>query len=299
MKNFVLFFFICGIQLSFLSCGSDNELTENPTFNSPPPASNTGTPVFSGDYDGNTLEATNIIGRKIGDILYIKGDVGGDSISLSATSTQVGTYTTADDGMNGFYYYTNNETYSSTFVPSPDGVINITKYDASNNIISGNFSGTMRDIAAINDISVTNGVFKNIKLTTEAAQDAGDMDAQIDGAPFTAYACVYRDTYLTAGQDVISGSNTGASQSITFQIKEPLSEKTYTMSKTNHTALYVSDLSSGADPSEDYYTSESGSLTITSIDQTNGTVEGTFNFTGTNTFLDSVVVDQGSFEAIF
>ena len=116
------------------------------------------------------------------------------------------------------------------------------------------------------------------------------MSATIDGNSWTA---VTRVTVRESGKFNITGTSIDG-QVINLTTFSD-SVKTYTLqppTSMQFSGLYNPDATA---PATDNYLATTGTVTITSIDETNKKVSGTFEFTGKKNLTESVSITNGTF----
>jgi hypothetical protein len=301
LSNRIFFFFT--IIALIIGCKKEEPLSPNEQA-SPPTSSNVDafgnpinfkTPAFSALINGDLFEAKSVRGFKTANLMAINGRDGLDSFSITTNNIVPGVYFTKDDGLNSINYFSAATfgSYSSAFLSNSNAKVQITKYDPMTRMVDGIFSGQVWDAMNDDTLQITQGKFKNVKLTEMPFQPIGKMEADIDKNKFISYHCIYRDS---TGFYQIVGSNTGYSQSISFQFDTTLKKKAYSVSTATNSEIEVYYMKNILGPNSSSYEGEKGMVNITTINSE--MIKGNFQFTAFDFNGDSVVVKNGMFEAV-
>lgn len=153
MKKLNLIFILLALLALSSGCKKDKDENENL------PAS------FSAKVEGVFWTGTKIVAVHASgsDLIQItaSGASQTEQIVLAFTGSGPGTYEMGDDNLGSCSIGGN--VFTTIFDNTPTGSIVITKYDATNGIISGTFSFVGEDING-NDFAVTEGKFENLVL---------------------------------------------------------------------------------------------------------------------------------------
>lgn len=281
------------MAIGFTACDVEpvdpNLLGEQPVDNTPA--------AFQVDFSESTYQATTT-----------SAVVSNGMITITATRTSGGTFTITVPAATGttstplITYTPSNAVvgmYTNIGLTGISGSVTISSFNATTHKVTGtfNFTGYWSDTAANQpNVIFTNGIFTNIAYTGDGVEEpAGDplFEVKIDGTLYTA------DTYeASVGGGLIGvGGFRGTNGEYVAIVIEGLTEGTYT---TEALFAYSPDGDEDNTYSNVSFTGgeDTGSVTITEIDETNHTISGTFHFTG---YLDGAAdksFTDGKFENI-
>ncbi len=326
-KNYVLFLLLFALGISFTSCTKDfedglnynngNQEAGNGNGNNP-----AGTGVFKATVGGNAFVANSSSAIVTDNFVLIAGirTSNKDVIQITLPSNKVGTYTWAnseDDGEKFVLSY-GLATDENPFISASNevaeffgvknytdtAIVTITAVDKTKKTISGTFQFTgFRDIGDDKTETkiITNGSFTNISYTETAPVEESDgfLNAKIDGVDF-AESNIDVASVSSSGVhpyfSIVGVKNGGSDDSVLIGISQSYGVGTYqassvTLNGGGEELVNVANASCILD--DLLYTTESGSLTITSKTATK--IEGTFNFVVSNFTTGKKKTITGSF----
>ena len=182
-----------------------------------------------------------------------------------------GAILTDANGANGGEGYTTNQGNPG----DAGGTVTITKIDQTNKTMSGTFTFKMYRESDSKQVTITEGVFENLKYSTEVPPNAGadaDFKVKIDGTLWTGQ--VVSGTAFN-GQLIISAAESNISKSVGLTMPANVTPGTYSFSSLG---TYMGIYNYGSATSPTTLTSESGTLTITEHNTSTKTIKGTFSF---------------------
>ncbi len=256
--------------------------------------------------------------------LTITGEIAetGERIILVVEDAAVGTFSIiagsgSDNG--GYYYETTDDTnpYVSTSVYGGSGVLDITELDLQTQKMTGTFSfnGARLQLDAdgnpildgsgnpiIENVEITEGIFKKVNFTTE---DEGGGGTPIEDTFFAVVDGVDFETQsVTTTLNIVSGipvvkivAVTEDGKVMRIDLPESLGVGTFDMEQLSDGTKLIS-LYNPATGGENL-TSNPGTITITRFNINTGIVEATFNFTATDPLgIDPTIaeVTEGTFK---
>lgn len=326
-KNYVLFLLLFALGISFTSCTKDfedglnynngNQEAGNGNGNNP-----AGTGVFKATVEGNAFVANSSSAIVTDNFVLIAGirTSNKDVIQITLPSNKVGTYTWAnseDDGEKFVLSY-GLATDENPFISASNevaeffgvknytdtAIVTITAVDKTKKTISGTFQFTgFRDIGDDKTETkiITNGSFTNIPYTETVPVEESDgfLNAKIDGVDF-AESNIDVASVSSSGVhpyfSIVGVKNGGSDDSVLIGISQSYGVGTYqassvTLNGGGEELVNVANASCILD--DLLYTTESGSLTITSKTATK--IEGTFNFVVSNFTTGKKKTITGSF----
>ncbi|MCC9065304.1 DUF6252 family protein [Flavobacterium piscisymbiosum] len=326
-KNYILFLLLFALGISFTSCTKDfedglnynngNQEAGNGNGNNP-----AGTGVFKATVGGNAFVANGSSAIVTDNFVLIAGirTSNKDLIQITLPSNKVGTYTWAnskDDGEKFVLSYGSVDTENPFISASNEvaeffgvknytdtAIVTITAVDKTKKTISGTFQFTgFRDLGDDKTETkiITNGSFTNIPYTETAPVEESDgfLNAKIDGVDF-----VENDIDVASVSSsgvypyfsIVGAKNGGNEDSVRIGVSKSYGVGTYqassvTLNGGGEELVNVANASCTLD--DLLYTTESGSLTITSKTATK--IEGTFNFVVSNFTTGKKKTITGSF----
>lgn len=326
-KNYVLFLLLFALGISFTSCTKDfedglnynngNQEAGNGNGNNPAV-----TGVFKATVGGNAFVANSSSAIVTDNFVLIAGirTSNKDVIQITLPSNKVGTYTWAnseDDGEKFVLSY-GLATDENPFISASNevaeffgvknytdtAIVTITAVDKTKKTISGTFQFTgFRDIGDDKTETkiITNGSFTNIPYTETVPVEESDgfLNAKIDGVDF-AESNIDVASVSSSGVhpyfSIVGVKNGGSDDSVLIGISQSYGVGTYqassvTLNGGGEELVNVANASCILD--DLLYTTESGSLTITSKTATK--IEGTFNFVVSNFTTGKKKTITGSF----
>ncbi|PZR19145.1 MAG: hypothetical protein DI539_14990 [Flavobacterium psychrophilum] len=253
---------------------NNNNNGENP--NNPNNPNNPSGGVFKVDFEGETFVAQSATAKYENGLLVIVGaKAPSEVVSVGVSGTAEGTYT---ETTCSYIPSANSQTGYMNINPATfanNGTVTITEIDYENNTVSGTFSFTAYSVnpaAVPASIVFANGSFENIPVTglpdpgTEPEQY---MKAKVDGQQ------VNFGTIMAApnmGTLMLSGTNAASQEFLTLNLPEDITPGTYALETfSDYYATYLG-FSGTSIPSD------SGTITI--ISHTDGSIKGTFSFSG-------------------
>ena len=326
-KNYVLFLLLFALGISFTSCTKDfedglnynNGNQEAGSGNGNNPA---GTGVFKATVGGNAFVANSSSAIVTDNFVLIAGirTSNKDVIQITLPSNKVGTYTWAnseDDGEKFVLSY-GSATDENPFISASNevaeffgvkdytdtAIVTITAVDKTKKTISGTFQFTgFRDLGDDKTETkiITNGSFANIPYTETAPVEESDgfLNAKIDGVDFAENdidVASVSSSGVYPYYSIVAVKNGGSDDSVLIGISQSYGVGTYqassvTLNGGGEELVNVANASCILD--DLLYTTESGSLTITSKTATK--LEGTFNFVVSNFTTGKKKTITGSF----
>jgi hypothetical protein len=244
--------------------------------------------IFKADIDGQTWDAPISIGYIENGVISITGlDANtGKSITITLQASGTGTYTLDyEDAIEGSYglaynpYLNPPSSYLATNLAEPSsGEVVISEIDETNKTFSGTFNAVAYTGDEQSFVTITNGIFSNVPYENEfPPNEDNSFYAKVDGEEFVENSV---NGALTTLSDYSSIAITAVKNNLeTIGITIPLSLST-PGTYTNFSAIPVQDVIVGQYnlSSTEFYSSQSGSITITLHDTDANRIEGTFNF---------------------
>lgn len=259
--------------------------------------------------DGDEFKTSTQVGATLYagtfNITAIKASTG-ETIVITVSDAQEGTFDLGPDAnaqSGAIYMISGQNAYGSVGVGG-SGEIKITDLDVDNETVSGTFSFTaVRETVDGNGdiitetVEITNGSFTNIDLATSIPGGNSTLAAKVDGDDLNADSVIaLKITFGGNTNIVITANNNTTNQNLSLSFSDELTVGTYSAS-SDYVGMYNPSL--GGDTNN--YAGETGTMTITAIDLTAGTVEGTFSFSAKR--LDpndpdvTYEITEGSFSA--
>ncbi len=290
MTKFIGFSFLMlfGAMLVFsTSCKKDETTTEE---DNPP------TSQMTAKIDGETWTATTTIAQIGNGILNITGlAANGETLTITLIGTEAKTYTLDQLGTEGVAAYIPSgatNSYTTNGNPNAGGTVIITKINLTDSIVSGTFQFVAVETMNIDEKDITEGSFSNIKIVKPQSPTDSELKVDIDGTTWEAPVVM---GLSASGKIILTGSNTTSGKSVMITMPDNAGPGTYDISFFgNYSGQYNAS-------STQFYTSESGSITITEHDDVSKTVKGTFEFLATDSFggLPDVSLTNGSFDVSY
>lgn len=296
MKKILISALAC-LALAFTSCSGDGD------------GGGSSTGSMSAKIDGQSW-STNLVVASVSDfdidgsgtalqLLGTKMDQTSFTLSLPVNGLTVGSHVFSGSDAEGSLSYINSafEFYDSA-EDQGSFTLNITDIDVENGRISGTFSGTLVSFDETQTITITEGKFNNVILTSNSLYSDGTMSLTRDnGTAFTMDETQEDGKYLLIGQATTANGLTlfGYNTTLTsdfgiYNISMPLDVQPGTYSLTSDSGFSAGLSANNNDPE---FNITSGSITITSHNGNN--LVGTFNFTANNG-ATTVHVNNGSFD---
>ncbi len=281
--------------------------------------------VEGNDFITNATTAVLTTSNNVLTLTAVKGDTG-ETIILTVENPAEGTFnlTLGNPSLvnNGSYLdgVDNNNPYISVFAMGGSGQLQLTEFDTTTNKVSGTFSfvavrllldangqpvtdGSGNPVIETRNITV--GSFNKIAFTIDDTAGGGGNNqspndvffAKVDGEDFVADTISTTQT-MVGDTDMINiiGHN-AAGQSIRLDFPQGLGVGTFPMEAlsdgTKIIGLY------NANNAGENLTSNPGTLTISEYNTGEGTIKGTFEFTGSDPLnIDPTIVEitEGNFE---
>jgi hypothetical protein len=299
MKNlkFLTGIFLILTAFTFTSC--ENEPID-PSIDLNNPTGPSGPVVFKADFSGSTWNATAAQANISSGLISIVGFRGanGEGFGFQILGTTTGTY---QANQNLLVYTPANSEYGYWSIdPNNEetntGSITISEIDTVNHTISGtfNFTGYWSDTTVTNILPTvfTNGVFENIPYETSVPVSDDSFYAKVNGVEFVEDqidgALITEVSGMPDQISVVGSMDAG--DSVGLNIVRSLGLGTYQMTGSFDDQVKIMCVFDDL-----LYTSESGSITITS--KTSTRIAGTFtgvvkNFTTSAT----KTISQGTFD---
>ncbi len=237
--------------------------------------------------DGNEFKASTQVGATLYagtfNITAIKPSTG-ETIVITVSNAEEGVFDLGPDAnaQSGAVYMISGQDAYGSVGEGGSGQIKITKLDVNNETASGTFSFTAvrQSVDADGNIitetvEITNGAFTNIDLATTIPGGNSTLEAKIDGEDLNADSVTAVEITFGGNTNIaIAANNNTTNQNLSLSFPGDITVGTYDAS-SGFVGMYNPSLGGGTNN----YAAETGTLTITAIDLTAGTVEGTFSFT--------------------
>ena len=282
---------------------------------------------FVATIDGNSFVADGAIAMTLnsGDMVQttISGtNLSGNSISIQILSSGTGTYELSNpvdfdnpgDG-TGMYAQLSSQSFPFVTTMNSTGTVEITEYDTDNLVVSGTFSfEAEREVenedgsTDVETVSITEGEFTNIQLQIQGDGNGGEGsggEGEGEGSGEDAIFQVELDEELFEGEEIQAVNNEDGLQIgakngtilVSLQIFDPAIGDFDLGNEDEAIVYYTLD---AEDEDAPLYISNSGTITISSIDFSTNTVSGSFVGTVSDVFGDQseVVMTNGVFENI-
>jgi len=256
-------------------------------------------PLFRMILNTEEFSSENAQGVKVGDEIIISAGDNGGQIRINITDFIPGTYSgVGKNKVSNQIKYTNasgEQFISNRQDEISDAQIIINHFNEDESRISGRVTGLLYDLNFKKDIYITNGVFNGLFID---APFLGRMSAVADGENFNSLNCFYSSTKTSEGYlDRVIARSKDDSLRITFQIEEKIKVGTYHFGDTIASGVYNSNVFS-SNKQQNEYTSEAGSIVITSIDSVRNKLKGNFNFEAKNQNGETINIHSGNFNAL-
>jgi hypothetical protein len=233
---------------------------------------------------GGYIVITGISNDKKNFIIQLE-DQGATTYQLDQQNLNVAALTDENEVNN--YSYTTNQGQD---INDAGGTVTVTKIDQTNKTISGTFSFKMfRDIDS-KQLVITEGVFENLKYTTELPPVTGtdaNFKVKIDGTGWTGKNVTGS---VLMGNLMINATELDLSKTVGLSMPADISAGTHNLTQLGpNIGLYISGTTTLA--------SSSGTLTITEHNKTTKLIKGTFNFEAKDLMGGTTVsqLTEGSF----
>ncbi|MEZ4874710.1 MAG: DUF6252 family protein [Flavobacteriaceae bacterium] len=296
MKKITLLFLTI-ISIIFISCSKNND------------ESNNGDSLSDGEaqlsVNGNEFvsQNTDISAVLVNEMMSLQfANLQSDEVvQVTFRNPAIATFDLSITGenYNAGSYVVSNVQYSSLYGEGTGEII-VTSYNTANKTISGNFEFEAYNLS---DESLTiNGIFQNVNYVIETNTTLGNsLNAKIDGMPLipTSVASAEQTSqgYTYYG---IVGTNENSSKAIALFISSEITVGTHKLSSIGYpggaVGQYLKGVGGITPPS--IYTSLDGTITITSYDPVEKTMQGIFVFTAGDPFGQGTTtysISQGEF----
>lgn len=209
------------------------------------------------------------------------------TITITVSGASEGTFDLGEgvNGSAGAYTIGGGNAFLSGFTDG-SGTITITKLDTDNMLASGTFSfvGTRQETVngEIESVTITEGAFTDITLLDEVVGSSDSvMFAKIDGTDFNPEAVTALEITFQGQTTIsISGLSNSTNQNIGITFPADLTVGTYDFDSLPLPGSVIAQYNPNLGGSQTtVFVSIDGSLTITEIDDTAGTIAGSFFFT--------------------
>lgn len=300
MKNhpFIKIFMVFTAIFSLVAC--DDEPLEGEFGETPAPL----IASFKADFDGETFVADQSSAITwMGNTTITGTKDNGETVTLSFSGSGIGTYSLlpAANGSASYQPGDDSHLYVNEFENDTLGVVEITKYDLVNQVASGTFKFMASryvdpevDSLGIETIVFTNGIFENIPLQSDVVTQPEDQNFQVE---LDGELLVGEIITATLNSDGLKISATNGVKKIGFQIFDPVIGSFDLSDETNALVVYDPDYTNDEDFL--FYSSE-GTITITSLNEIEGSVSGDFSGILTELFgsAENIEMTNGIFENI-
>lgn len=280
--------FMLFTAIGFTSCGDDSpELDGSSNGNS--------NSYFKVNFSEDLYTATTAGAEVHNGMITITGTRGqaGEAITMTLTGNTLGTYTDVTmsyiTGAEGTEYVNVNPETGEV-----SGTIKITGVNTSNRTISGKFSFRGWDAPGAEPIAFYNGTFENIPYTGDALPEPlpepvpGDeyYRAKIAGVATELNNVI--DAQPLLDQYALVGSN--GTKSIDIRVPANIVPGTYEITEDMENGIYAMHLDT---TTENGYGATAGTLVI--VENGNGWIKGTFEFTGADIDDNTIEITEGQF----
>lgn len=236
--------------------------------------------IFEVELDGELFVATSIVAFSGEDGLTIEASNGTRRFSVLLPNPFQNNFSLNPSAEQAFMSYqpaSPSSTGGEIYV-AQSGSFNVSNFSDEINIISGTFSGNLREIIALDDnIQMTNGVFQDIVFFNENEIDPQNpnntfMTASIDQNFFSATSIVFS---LSGPNASLTGTEANKIIELTFLLDQGTGE--YSLPSEGFSATYLVDGTSQQ--------AIQGIITLTVISETY--VEGSYEFTTPESTIQS------------
>lgn len=302
MKNNLMFKTIVAFVAIFSLIACDNEPLEGEFADGPIPVTEAD---FQVDIDGVTFVADQATAQTVmGNTVIIGATSTGEAVSLNFAGSGTGTFSLITGGSAGSasYLMAGDANPYTTLIDGMIGEITITAYDLENNLISGTFSFTASryvdpqdETQGVETKEFTTGIFSNVPLESDVTPNPGPQgifQVELDGN-----LLVGESISASFNADGLLISATNGVQEISFQIFDPTMGSFDLQDEEQAIVLYDPDNTNDTDF---LFHSTGGTINITALDETAGTVSGNFDGILTELFdaAPDIQMTNGIFENI-
>ncbi len=283
------------LSLSLTSCGDDDD-----------GASTTVEASFQLEGENFTVSTRSAV--LLNEILSIQlFDAGqAEGVIINIKNPDVGTYDLGPNGItdNNASFVLNNIGAYVSKVPGGSGEISITSFNTAEMTVSGTFQFV--GLNGTGDTrTITNGEFTNLPYTEGVGGNGNNvLTADIDGTSLNANSVTAFSIEFQGITSIsVSAINNSTFSNIGLTLPADIEVGTYDFDSFPLPGAIIGQYNidlGGSNPKS--YSSQDGSITISSYDVNAGTMEGTFNFTaGDFTGQDpaSFEITNGAFEISF
>jgi len=229
--------------------------------------------LFEVELDGE-LYTGDILANLNDDGLGVNVTSGVEVFAFIIYDPVVGSFDLGPDDEALLVYDVDNTDDESSAYSAVSGTINITSIDYNNNLVTGNFEGTIEDVLTGDTIEMTNGIFENISFQAEAPID--NASALVDGEEFVANT--FADGFVVGDDDITLNFLSDLDERILITIPLEPTVGVFSISEiAPYTASYKVNAEDDTLPS---FEAVAGSGEIEILSFENGVVSGTFNFNG-------------------
>jgi len=282
MKKFILL--LLSISIIISSCSKEEEveyakgksMTAKIDGNLWRAVNPTGSSSASGMY---VISGESKVGHKI--TLYVSGIYEGE-FTISAVSPNYAEYVPADE---------NQAKYTTLGGENSNGKIVITKLDQTNKKATGTFNFTANQVGSHSIKTISSGKFENIEYTYIAPNPANNMMvAKLNGSQWNATSTTGA---AFSSNNQMSLTGTDGLKSISMTLPITITPGTYTVDGS----LYNISYQEGGEG----FTTQSGTITISSHNASQKTITGTFSFSSIKNSDNTVQMDvtNGSFSVVY
>lgn len=277
MKRYVHLLMCLMLAVSVISCSKEKSIEAGQ-------GGPSSTGVLKMKIDGQQWVASKAAGATIvAGLIAIQGISSDDRVfNITLQDNGIATYQLDDQSLNvavvsdannpnGGEGYTTNQGNPG----DAGGTLVITKIDKTNKTITGTFSFKMFRETDSKQLTITEGVFENLKYSTEVPPNAGadaDFKVKIDGTLWTGQVV---SGAASNGQLIISATESNVSKSVGLFMPADITLGTYDLTQLG---TYIGIYNYGPVTSPTTLASESGKLIITEHNTSTKTIKGTFNF---------------------
>lgn len=199
----------------------------------------------------------------------------GETIVFTVSDAMEGTFDLGlnANAQNGAVYMISGEDAYVSVGDGGSGQIKITDLDMENETVSGNFN-----FIAVRQTVGGNGAFTNIDLATTITGGNSTLEAKVNSDDLNADSVMALETTMGGNTTItVTANHNSTNQNLGLSFPGDITPGSYNFSGafSDYLGTYNPSLGGGTNN----YISETGTLTITSIDLNAGTVEGAFSFT--------------------
>lgn len=266
------------------SCSKDEE--NNPSEQTPNPKTSFTAKVSGNSFVGDTASAAFISGTDDFVILSVDG-VSGISFYIRDFNGE-GTYNFSNATLSAANYFPDtsiHDNYYSTFYGNGIGSLTIADFNMTDSTVGGSFSFTGQKLNSTETVEITEGSFSQLTTVTEAVQGIvnNTFSVTIDNTQLWEQSGGAVNGIVSNGILGISAVDISNQTYFTIELPQNVTPGTYT---NNFSINYVDNLK--------FYTAISQSITVVTHDLSDGIIDATFSFQGSDFSGNTKSFTQGS-----